>query len=63
MARRWFDGSEGAPGGWGPGWERRQQSERVSGTVGQSCSSQGHTPAQTRVTESLKLLQVKHLVP
>ena len=37
MAQSWFDGSWGAPGGWGPGLEKRQQSERVRGTLGGWC--------------------------
>ena len=63
MAQSWFNRSGGAPGGWGPGQERRQQSERVRGTLGEAVGAELPLPGPHSCSkESFKLLLVKHPV-
>lgn len=52
MARSWFDGSGGAPEGWGSGWKRRWQSEKREGDAGQqSCGGLRKEPGEGSLVE------------
>ena len=52
MAWSWFDGSGGAPEGWGPGWKRRWQSEKREGDIGQqSCGGLRQEPGEGSLVE------------
>lgn len=52
MARSWFDGSRGVPGGRGAGRKRRRQSEKREGDTGwQSWRGLRREPGQGRLVE------------